>query len=145
MPGATVIRTIDAPSDEVFRTVARIEQFSQAIPHIVKIEFLSDEKSGVGTRFRETRVMKGKAVSTELEITECVDKKLVRIVSDSYGTVWDTVFTVSPTSNGLTELKMVMEARAHKLMARLMNPFVMSAIRSALEADMDAVKAYCED
>ena len=40
MSRTTVRRTIDAPSDFVFRTVAEIENFSTAIPHIVDVEFL---------------------------------------------------------------------------------------------------------
>ena len=41
MPRMTVTRTIDAPVDLVFNTVADISQFSQAIPHIVNVEFLT--------------------------------------------------------------------------------------------------------
>lgn len=145
MPRATVTRIIDAPADEVFRTVAEIDHFSEAIPHIVKVEILSDVKAGVGTRFRETRRMKGREVATELEVTEYVEDQRIRIVSDTNGTVWDTLFTVSHTRDGLTELKMEMDANAHTLLARLLSPFIMPMIQSALEADMDAVKAYCED
>lgn len=145
MPGATITRVIDAPADEVFRTVARIDRFAQAIPHITDVEILSDAKSGVGTRFRETRMQGGKAASTVLEITEYVENSRVRFVADSFGTVWDTLFTVAATPNGLTELTMVMEARPRGLVARLTTPLAMSAVRKALEADMDAVKAFCED
>ena len=60
MSSMTVIRTIHAPVDTVFKTVSDIKQFSQAVPSIVKVEFLSDVKSGMGTRFPETRLMKGK-------------------------------------------------------------------------------------
>ena len=94
MTRTTIIRLIDAPLDKVFKTVSDISQFSQAIPHIMKIEYLSDKKNGVGTRFRETRLMKGKEAVTELEVTEYIENERVRFVADSHGTVWDTVFTV---------------------------------------------------
>jgi hypothetical protein len=100
MTRTTVTRFIHAPIDRVFNTVADIRLFSQAIPHIVNVEFLSDAKSGVDTRFRETRVMKGKKVTTELEVTEYVENSHVRLVADSHGTVWDSLFTVNP--NGST-------------------------------------------
>jgi len=64
-----VVRTIDAPMEIVFRTVADITQFSRALPHIVTVEFLSASRVGVGTRFRETRMMNGKQNVTELEVT----------------------------------------------------------------------------
>ena len=51
----TVFRKIDAPPETTFQTVAHIDKFSQALPHVVDYEFLTDQTSGVGTRFRETR------------------------------------------------------------------------------------------
>ena len=95
MSRITVTRTIDAPLDVVFRTVADIRQFSKALPRIVKFEFLSEVKSGVGTRFRETRLMKGKEATTELEVTEFIENDRIRLVADDHhGTVWDTLFAV---------------------------------------------------
>ena len=58
-------RTIDAPPDRVFRTVAHIDHFREAVPHITNVEYLSETQTGVGTRFRETRVMRGREASTK--------------------------------------------------------------------------------
>jgi len=143
MARVTVTRVVDAPEDVVFRTVADIGHFSQAVPHIVNVEFLSDVRSGVGTRFRETRVMNGREASTELEVTEYVENDHVRIVSEAGGTVWDTVFTVSPVDGG-TELTMVMDARPRTLSARLAVPLMLRMVKGAVAKDMDAVKGFCE-
>lgn len=137
-------RTINAPIDKVFQTVADISQFSKAIPHIVKVEFLSEQKSGVGTRFKETRLMKGKEAATELEVAEYIENERVRIVSDTHGTIWDTLFTMTQIDKSV-ELVMVMEARAYKSLQKLMIPLVMSMIRRAIADDMDAVKKFCEN
>jgi carbon monoxide dehydrogenase subunit G len=143
MTRTIVTRTIDAPIELVFKTVADISQFSQAIPHIVKVEILSDVKSGVGTRFRETRLIRGKEAMTELEVTEYIENDRVRIVADSHGTVWDTLFTVT-SEKGRTELTMTMDAKAYKLLPKLMNPLIKGTVKKAIEKDMDAVKAFCE-
>ncbi len=143
MAHTIIKRTINAPIDIVFKTVADINQFSQAIPHIVKVEILSDVKSGVGTRFRETRLMKGKEATTELEVTEYTENDQVRIVADSHGTVWDTLFTVEE-KDGQTLLTMIMDARAYKLLPKLINPMVKGVIKKAIAKDMDAVKVFCE-
>ncbi|MCE2540939.1 MAG: SRPBCC family protein [Acidobacteria bacterium] len=90
MANVTVTRRIDAPADVVFRVVAHVEQFSQAVPGILRVEFLSEVKSGVGARFRETRMMMGREASTELEVTEYVENERVRIVSEAGGALWDT-------------------------------------------------------
>ena len=136
-------RTIAAPVDRVFATVAHIDRFQEAVPHITNVEFLTETRSGVGTRFRETRLMRGREASTELEVTEYVQDERVRLVSDGGGTVWDTVFTVQASGSG-TELSMVMDARPYKLTARVVNPMISRMLTKALETDMDAVKAYCE-
>ncbi len=136
-------RSIRAPLEKVFSTVADIRQFSKALPHVVSFEFLSDMEIGVGTRFRETRLMKGKESVTELEVTEYVENDHARMVADSHGTVWDTVFSVKE-EEGHTVLTMTMDARAYKLMPKLMNPLIKGMITKAVESDMDQVKAYCE-
>ena len=143
MTSMTVTRRIAAPVGVVFRTVADIRQFSKVVPQIIRIEFLSDVRSGIGTRFRETRLMNGQEMATELAVTEYVENNRVRIVSDAGGTVWDTVFTVA-AAEGSTELTMAMEARPYELRARITTPLIAGAVRKAVEQDMDAVKAFCE-
>ena len=139
----TVTRTINAPIEDVFKTVADIAEFSKALPHVVKYEFLSDRHSGVGTRFRETRLMSGKEEITDLEVTEYAANDRVRIVADSHGTIWDTMFTVA-AENENTILTMDMDAKAYKLLPKLMNRLVKGMIIKGVEKDMDFVKSYCE-
>ena len=143
MSRTTVRRTIDAPVDFVFRTVAEIDNYSKAIPHIVNVEFLSDVRSGVGSRFRETRLMMGREASTVLEVTEYTENERVRLVSDEGGTIWDSVFTVSPADGG-TELTLVMDAAPYTLKSKILVPIMKFVVRMGLVKDMDAVKEYCE-
>ncbi len=143
MSRTTVHRKIDAPADFVFRTVAEIDNYSKAIPHIVNVEFLSDVRRGVGSRFRETRLMMGREASTILEVTEYVENERVRLVSDEGGTIWDSVFTVSPVDGG-TELMLVMDAAPYTFKSRILVPIMKFVIRMGLVKDMDAVKEYCE-
>ncbi|MHC4940333.1 MAG: SRPBCC family protein [Planctomycetota bacterium] len=143
MTRTIVTREIDASAEKVFDAVAHIENFSKAVPGITNIEFLSENKTGVGTRIRETRVMKGREATVELEVTEYEPNERIRIVSDTHGTVWDTVFTVQEQGDR-TRLEMVMDANAYKLFPRIMNPLFKGMIRKAIEGDMDAVKSYCE-
>ena len=138
-------RTINAPIDVVFSTVSDIRDFSKAVPHIVNVEFVSEERAGVGARFRETRVMGGRKATTDLRVTEFVANERVRFVSDQGGTVWDTVFSVTPVADGpTTRLDMVMDARPYTLLARLMVPLMRRVVARAIAADLDAVKSYAE-
>lgn len=140
-----VSRTIDAAPEMVFSIVSDISNYSKAVPHLVRVEFLTDQRVGVGARFRETRVMRSREATTEIEVTEFVANERVRMVSDEGGTIWDTVFTVNPLGDGRgTRLDMVMDARPYRILSRLMAPLIKGVVTKAIAADMDAVKAYCE-
>lgn len=144
MAKTTVTRNINAPIETVFEAVANIEKFTTIVPHILSVEFLTESHTGVGTRFRETRQMGKRQATTELEVTEYVPGERVRMVSDQGGTIWDTVFSTTESASGAVELKLVMDARAYKLLAKLFNPLIGGMVRKAIEQDLDCVKNYCE-
>ena len=145
MTTTTITRTIHAPVGAVFEVVSDISRFSEAVPHIVGVEFLTESKVGVGTRFRETRMMGKREASTVLEVTEYVKNERVRLVSDAGGTVWDSLFTVTPVGDGRsTRLGLVMEARPYRLLARVFVPLMKGMVGKAVAGDMDAVKGWVE-
>lgn len=143
MAWTTAKRMIDAPVEVVFNTVAHIEEFRKALPHVVDVQFLSEQHIGVGTRFRETRLMQGKKHVTELEVTEYEPNRRVRLVTDANGTIWDTVFTVEDRE-GTTRLEMTMDAKAQKLTAKIVNSLIKGVVQHAIDGDLDRVKKYCE-
>ncbi|MEM8671993.1 MAG: SRPBCC family protein [Planctomycetota bacterium] len=138
-----ILRTIVAPLDVVFHAVSDVRNFREAVPQITNVEFLSEQQVGTGTRFRETRVMKGREQTVELEVAEYIKNERVRMISDAGGTVWDTVFNVSANRENV-ELDMQMNVRPYTLIARIMTPLIRGMVEKAVESDMDAVKAFCE-
>ncbi len=136
-------RQINAPAAAVFDAVADIEKFPEKSADIVSVELLTEQKKGVGARFRETRRMGKREGTTELECTEYVENERVRFVADQGGTVWDSVYTIKENADG-TLLTLEMDARPHKLLAKIVVPFIVGMISKAVEKDMDAVKDYCE-
>ncbi len=134
---------INAPVERVFSAVTDIENFPQRAESITKVEFLSDEKSGVGTKFRETRTMGKKEASATLEITEYVENESVRFVSDEGGTIWDTIFTLKPFGDG-TQMDVEMDARPYKLFSRIVTPLMIGVIGKYVKKDMDELKEWCE-
>ena len=144
MSRTEVQRTIAAPADLVFAAVADVEHFARAVEDIERVEFVSETRAGLGTRFRETRVMRGREATVELEITEFAPPERVRFLSEAGGVQWDTVFEVTAAGDGSTRLSMVMEATPLTFMARLFMPLMKGMVRKAIASDMDAVEAYCE-
>ncbi|MCK5944178.1 MAG: SRPBCC family protein [Planctomycetes bacterium] len=136
-------RQIAAPAEKVFDVVAHVDNFRNAVPDIVRIEYVTETHKGVGTRFKETRRMGKREATVELEVTEYEPHQRVRIVSDAGGTVWDTTFRVTANGDG-AELTMVMDDKPYKLLAKLFTPLIRPMVRKAVAKDMDAVKAYCE-
>ena len=135
---------INAPIDRVFDVVAHIENYQDAIPHLIKIEFLSEIQQGIGTQFRETRLMGNRMASSVLEVTEYVKNEKARFVSDSAGTIWDSVFKFKSCSENETELSLDMQARPYKISAKILTPLIMGVVGKAVVADMEAIKQYCE-
>ena len=144
MTKITVNRTIRASQDLVFRTVADATLFAKAVPHVVKIAYLSDIKTGVGTRFRETRKMGNRETTTELRVTEYAENEYIRLVADSHGTIWDSLFTIEPLADEKTRLTLTMKAKPQKLLPRFLTPFFKNTMTKALANDMDAIKVFCE-
>ena len=144
MTQIVITRMIDAPVDKVFATVADIRNYANAVPAIVDADILTGQEVGVGTRFREARWMKNREVATELEVTEYVENERVRLIADSHGAVWDSVFTVRAKDGG-TELVLTMEPRAAGFIPRVLNWLMSGMYRKALGSEMDAVKTFCEE
>lgn len=145
MAFTTINRTIAAPRARVFDTIAHIENFSKAVPDIIETEFLSEQKRGVGTRFRETRLMGKRKASTILEVTEYVENERIRLVSDAGGAKWDSLFAVRDTEDGGTQLDFEMDAEPYKFLAKIMIKLFRGMISKAISKDMDSVKVHCEN
>ena len=143
MPSVKNEHIIKAPAEMVFDRVTNAENFPKVAPHIKSVEFLSEQKTGLGTKFKETRIMKGRESSTVLEITEYDPPHRARFVTGQGGTIWDSVYTTTPVEGG-TKLTLTMDARPHKFTAKLITPLIMGMISIAIDADNLAVKAHCE-
>ena len=143
MRQVTAERTIGAPREAVFDVTAHIENYAEVVPTITAARYLGQQRTGVGTRFRETRANGRRSASTVLEVTEYRPPDHVRFVSDAGGTIWDTEYRYTSTDAG-TELQLVMDIKPYRLLARLTTPFVQRSVARAVEADLDAVKRHCE-
>ena len=132
-----------APLELVFIRISDVRRFAEVNDDVLNIEFLTEQQEGVGTRFKETRNMNGREATTTLELTEFVANDHVRFISDEGGAIWDTIMSVQP-KDGRTELSMVMDARPHKFLARIITPLIKGMVTKAVVKDMDNLKVWCE-
>lgn len=143
MPKATSFRIIQAPLETVFDVVAHVENFPKAVPEITQVEVLTEIKNGIGTRFRETRDIEGRIVCNEIDVTDYDLNKFARTVFTSGNIVWDSIFKVTPHTDG-TYLTLEMVADPQDDVALEALTPMMELISAHVETDMDAIKSYCE-
>ena len=137
------VRKIKAVPSRVFHVVSDPEEFQKAIPGGISVEYLTNIRSGVGTRFRAKRMSRGKPMPFDQEIVEFVPDQLVRMINVTHGTTWDSTFTVKPDGRE-TIVTLEMESKTNNLFAKAMNRLISGMLKKALDKDTDSVKAYCE-
>ena len=86
MATMTVIRSIEAPIGEVFGAVADARRFAEAIGGVKRLDYLTESTSGKGMRFRQRRVVNGKEMTMDFEVTDLVPNERVRIFNEIHGT-----------------------------------------------------------
>ena len=77
--------TVQAPIDQVFDVFSDITKTEERISGIIKLEVLSDTKSGKGLRWRETRKMFGKEATKEMEMTAFEQPDSYMVEAKSHG------------------------------------------------------------
>lgn len=137
---------IDADPETVFDVIADIERSPTYIEGIEKVEMLTEGSVGVGTRWRETRVMMKKEAVEEMEVTAFESPSHYSVHCDSCGYVVEWTFRVEPSGGG-SKLTLVMTSTAQTLLAKLMAPLcwlTAGMMKKCVEADMRNIKDYIE-
>jgi carbon monoxide dehydrogenase subunit G len=134
--------TIDAPLEEVFNFVSNPVLMAKAFPESVKkMEVLSGHEIGVGARFRETRLVRGREDVVEIETVEYIENERVLSLADTGGSLWYTGFAVVAGDSG-TVLTVSMEAQAKSLLARVANYCMKPWLIKGGTQEMEGIKAH---
>ncbi len=138
---------IDAPTDRVYDIITDLHGAQERIEGIKALEVLTDGEFGVGTRFRETRVMFGKEATEEMEVTEVNPGKSYATGAESCGCKYHSVIGVEPDGEG-SRLTMSMQATpmtlVGKVMSGVMSLMMKRVIRKCFEADLSDIKRAAE-
>jgi carbon monoxide dehydrogenase subunit G len=146
MFGFTVDRHIAAPPEVVFARTTDLRRAPEVITAIVKMEVLTSGPVGVGTRFRETRVMFGREATEEMTITAFEPPKGYTLSAESHGSRYHTELSFAPEGQG-TRVTFTFQGTPVTLMARVMSVLMRPMINSAMKAcakDLDDIKAAIE-
>lgn len=146
MSGFTITRRVHAPQDRVFQIFTDFEKAPERIEAIEKIEILTEGPVGIGTRFRETRVIHGKRATEEMEITRFEQGEGYVVACESHGCEFTSAFLLFADGDEVDRCKVevLFEAKPKTLMARLMVALMMKAMRKEFERDFDALQKVAE-
>ena len=146
MGSVLVEKHIDAPVQEVFATLANIPESYNTISAIEAIEMLSQGPVGVGTRWKETRVMFGREAIEEMEITEFKPNEKYVVEADTCGSHYRTEIRFEPVETG-TKVAMEMKAKPMTFGAKIMAPLgwlMKGTLVKCFEKDLSDAKTACE-
>lgn len=147
MPKFHYTAHIDAPPQRVFDVASNIPNAANTIRGITNVEMVTDGPVGVGTTWKETRVMFGKEHTEILELTGFDPPRSYAASCGSCGILWHRVFHFTPESGG-TRVDIDMEGKPLNLMARvigtIMTPMMRKAMKTCVEGDLQDLKIACE-
>jgi uncharacterized membrane protein len=140
--------TINAPKEAIWAVVTNIENATQNISSIEKIEVLEKPASGiVGIKWRETRKIFGKTATEVMWITDAVENESYKTRAESHGTVYVCRFTIA-NQNGSNTLTMTHNSQPLSFMAKMMMGTLgfmfKGTMRKMILKDLNDIKAAVE-
>ena len=147
MPEYTLHKDIDAPAARVFAISSDFENAASRVSGIQSVEVLTDGPVGIGTRFKETRVIFKREATEEMEVVEFEPPHRYRLLAESCGTRYETDIIVTPDGDDRCRLEFRMRpeplTRLAKVLSFVMRPMIKSMLR-LMDKDLEDVKRAAE-
>jgi carbon monoxide dehydrogenase subunit G len=142
----TVTQRVEAPIEKTFAVYSDVTNAAGRIKGIRKIELLTPGPVGVGTKFRETRIMFGKEATETMEFSVYEPNRRYDLTADSCGALYRTEFRFEPDGTG-TRVTATFGVEARSFVAKLFKPLawlMRGMMKKCLQQDMDDLKAAAE-
>jgi len=146
MAPCIVSLTIAAPTATVFALASDVRSWVGRVKAIKKIEVLTQGDVGLGTKWRETRVMFGREATEKLEFTAFSRGKSYTVGCESCGAKYKTAFEFIPEGAG-TRVQVTMTVKPLTFFAKLMSPLgalMMGPMKKLLLGDLEDLKREAE-
>ncbi|MFI1017559.1 SRPBCC family protein [Streptomyces sp. NPDC020965] len=143
-----VERRIAAPAERVWRALTDVAGAPDVLSGVESVQLLTDQPFGVGTRWRETRRMFGKAATEEMYVTASEPPRRYVVEADSRGAHYISEFTLDSGEPDRTLVRMAFTAAPSGggpgLLAKLFGGLGARAVAKAIERDLADVAAAVE-
>lgn len=138
---------VKASPEKVFAVATDFANAASRIKGIKKLEVLTQGPVGLGTRFRETRVMFGKEASETMEVTAFDPPRSYTLSAASHGCSYLSTVSVAPEGAG-SRLSMTFAGTpltvGAKVMSALMGWMIVGSCRKAMQQDLADIGAAAE-
>lgn len=142
-----VQRDVAAPAEKVWAICTDLDGTKDVISAITALERTDGGSGfGVGTAWRETRVMFGREATESMAVTQVDEGRSYVVESLSRGVLYRSVMRVEPKGDGC-RLSWEFGAEAQSTSAKLMSllgKLMEGSTRKALMADLDDIAAAAE-
>lgn len=138
--------TINATKVELFNAFSDLKNLANNVRAIKGIELLTPGDVGIGSKFKETRVMFGKESSETMEITQFSPPDYFKEEAQSNGMHYVTEWRFIDEGNKTT-VSIDFSGTATTIAAKLLNvlfSFMTGGMKKAFLADMDDLKKMLE-
>lgn len=146
MRGVAVTQEIAAPPERAFALAADLAGAGAVFSGIARLELLTQGPVGVGTRFRETRVMFGRESSEEMTVLAFDPPRAFLVGNEAHGCRYRKTFAFAPDGAG-TRATVTFEAEPLTLMAKVMAvllAFMAKSIAKLIARDLADLKRAAE-
>jgi carbon monoxide dehydrogenase subunit G len=147
MTSLTVSLPVAAPCERVFEVFTALDKAVERIPGIVALEVLSEGPFGVGTRWRETRVMFKKEATEEMWVSACDPPRSYNVDAESHGMRYSTTFTFVPEGDG-TRVTWAFTGTpltlGTKILSPILNVLMKGSMARLMREDLEALRDVCQ-
>jgi carbon monoxide dehydrogenase subunit G len=150
MPGPIDIdKEVHAPAEVVWSLIIDIDNAPQTISGIRSVERLDDlDEFGIGTRWRETRVMFGKSATEEMTVTDLEPGRSYTTEAMHDKVRYTSSLSVQPTGPASSVLSMHFDAETsgflNKTLGAVVGKIMEGSTRKLMKQDLDDIAAAAE-
>jgi hypothetical protein len=141
--------TINGSKEAIWAAITDIENASETISGIEKIEVLEKPANGlVGLRWRETRMLFGKPATAEKWITDAAENAFYKTRAEDNGFVFLSTMSISESGNGSITLTSSHDSQPQGIVAKLMSIpmglFFKGVAKKAILQDLNDIRSAVE-
>ncbi len=147
-PSVSVTRAIDAPVETVWAVATDLAAMPETMSAITDVEVLAGgDAFGVGTRWRETRLMMRWEDTEEMTVTQADPPRGYTVEADNQGVHYVTAFAFRMLPSGRTEATLTFSGQPtgpQNVLARLKSRLGIRVVRKSLEKDLHDLATAAE-